>query len=484
MTDYGVTSTGFTKKSLAVIRQEIRDDLLDAISTDLNLLDSSVLGQIEGVFSDKLREAWDVLEAVYRSFYPDSASEEALEGVCAISGVRRLASTKSQVTLDRIFLEDGVTVTVGSIVGVGANGPRFVVTAAVSNTTGRTATFSTTAEAQEYGAVQGYAETIDTIDTPIAGWSDAAAVSGSNQETFTLDGKALDLVVDEDGATQTVNFAAGDPWSAAAAAAEIVSQTTGIDSYDDGDGYVRVASATAGTGSAIEVQASAAATALGLPTGLVKGFNSTDADPGRELETDPDLRRRREAALRAAGSATVEAIRAALLLVDDVEQVVVFENLEAIPSGGLPQKSFEAVVLGGVNADIAETIWTEKPAGIKPWGAVSETVTDSMGFSHTIRFSRPTEIPIYLKYTLTTDSDYPSDGDDQVKAAAVALAAELTVGEDVIALQFEAAALEVAGVVDVTDFRIDTVDPPVATSNIAIADRSIATLDSGDITVV
>jgi uncharacterized phage protein gp47/JayE len=480
---YGVTEEGFLKKSLTVIREEIQAELLDQISSELDLQDTSVLGQIEGIFSDKLREMWDVAEAVYRAFYPDSASGEALDQVASITGVVRLPQTKSTVTLDRIFLANGVTVAAGNIVRIGVNGPRFVTLASVTNSSGRTATFSVEAESEDYGPIQGYAETIDEIATAVAGWSAAAAVSGTEAETFSLDGKSLYLHVDE-GALQTVSFSGGDPWTTAQAATEIENQTTDIDAYDDGGGYVRVASEIEGTGSAIQVDASAAATELGLPTGKIKGFNSEDADPGTEVETDPDFRLRREAALRSTGSATVEAIRAAVLLVDGVEQVFVIENVTLAPVDGIPGKAFETIVLGGTDQDIADEIWDEKPAGILAFGSTIVVVEDSMGFNHDIGFSRAQEIPLHLDYTLTTDPDvYPADGDNQVRAAVVAYAETLQIGDDAIALAFKGIPLHVAGVIDVTTFKIDTVDPPTGTTNITATFRQLFTVDTSDIDV-
>lgn len=484
MTDYGVTSTGFVKKPLSVIREEIKTDLRNTISTELDLLDTSLLGQIEGIFSDKLREMWDVCEAVYRAMYPDSASGEALDQVSSITGIVRLPATKSTVTL-RLWLDDGTTVPAGSIVSVGSTGSRFVTLTAASNATGATATIAVEAESEEYGPIVGYAESIDTIQTAVAGWSAAAAVSGTIGETFSLDGLALNLVVDEDGATQNVAFSGGNPWSASDAATRINSSTTGISAYDDGNGKVRIASSTEGPGSAIEIEAGTANTPLGLTVALTKGMNAADADVGSNIETDPDLRIRRDSALRSSGSATLEAIFSALVLTDGVEQVVVLENTSGVVVDGIPPKSFECVVLGGTDADIAETIWREKPAGILAYGSTIETITDSMGFDHDMGFSRATEIRIYMEYTLTVNVDlYPADGDDQVKAAAVAYGATLDIGQDVIALEFRAIALDIAGVIDVPTFKIDTVTPPTGTVNITISQRQLAGIDTADIDVI
>lgn len=485
MTTYGVVATGFVTKPLTTIKKDIQDDLLSDIDNELNLQDVSVFGQVIGVFSDPLRQQWEVQEAVYRSAYPDSASDEALDQVASITGAIRPIAAQSEVVLDRLFLDDGTTLPVGSAVSAGTTGPRYLTTAEVSNLSGAVATVSVPAKSEDFGPIPGFGENLNEIRTPVAGWSAAAAVSGTNTETFSLDGLDLDLQVDEDGNTQNVAFAAGNPWSAADAATAIETQTTGIDAYDDGLGKLRMASDTEGGISALEIEGGTALTALGLTAGLIKGFNSADADVGRNLALDPEFRIYRIDTLRAAGSATIEALYAALRGLDDVEEVLILENRSPIVSiEGLPPKSFEAIVLGSVAQTIADLIWLKKPAGIEPFGSTTSTVVDSAGFNQTIRHSVPTDILIYFEYTLTTDSDYPSNGDDLVKAAVVAFAAaEQGIGDDVVALAFKSIPLDVVGVVDVPTFTLGIAPAPAGTVNIVLALRQLADIQSANITV-
>ncbi len=480
---FGVTTTGFIKKALTDIKSEIEAAQRDALGPTLNLLATSIFGQINGIFADKLRELWDVAEAVYRAFYPSSASGEALDEIAGLTDVVRLEATNSTVTLEQLFLDAGVTVTAGSVVSVGDSGPWFVLLEDVTNSLGYAATFSASAQSVDTGLIVGLAKTIDTIQSPIVGWSAAAAITCATAETYSLDGTSLTLKVDR-GSVQTVNFSGGDPWSAADTATEIVSQTSAVDASDEG-GKVRLYSLTEGTGSAFEVTGGTANAVLNFSTDEVKGFNTLDAELGTNEETDAELRLRRDELLRAIGAGTLEAIRANVRALDDVEQVIAVENVELTTSPeGLPGKSFEVIVIGGDNQENADTIRANKPAGIESYGSESETVTDSQGYTHTIEFSRPTEVPLYVELTITTDPAlYPADGDDQVKAALVAKAQAQDIGEDVIALQFKCAPLEVAGVEDVTIFKIDDVDPPVGTGNISILFRELATLQSTDIDV-
>jgi len=52
MTTYGVTSTGFVKKDLEAVVNEIGEDQQDLISPTLNLLNSGVIGKNNGIFAD------------------------------------------------------------------------------------------------------------------------------------------------------------------------------------------------------------------------------------------------------------------------------------------------------------------------------------------------------------------------------------------------------------------------------------------------
>jgi uncharacterized phage protein gp47/JayE len=68
-----------------------------------------------------------------------------------------------------------------------------------------------------------------------------------------------------------------------------------------------------------------------------------------------------------------------------------------------PGKSFEIVVQGGADSDIANAIYGAKPAGIQSYGSTTVNVEDEFGNAHPISFQRPTEIPIYVTIALTTD---------------------------------------------------------------------------------
>ena len=212
--------------------------------------------------------------------------------------------------------------------------------------------------------------------------------------------------------------------------------------------------------------------------------NAADIDPGTEIETDPELRLRRDQTLATPGASTPDAIRSKILAIDEVDACEVFENdTSSVDAVGRDPHTFEAVVLGGIDQDIADIIWANKPLGIKTWGSTSVAVQDDVGTSHTVKFSRPDEIDIYIIVNLTVDDDYPVGGDDEVKQAILDYAAaNYSIGDDVITVRFFSDINAIAGITEI-EILIGTSASPTLPDNIAIADDEIAAFDSANITV-
>lgn len=124
--------------------------------------------------------------------------------------------------------------------------------------------------------------------------------------------------------------------------------------------------------------------------GLSKAIFTKTDETGCHAESDDELRMRRITDLRAAGSSTVDAIRSRIQLLKQVESVYIKEG----------PTSFEAIVKGGDDQDIANTIWKCKPIGVDTTGTIERIVTDSIDVVRKIRFSRPTEIPLRLQAIL------------------------------------------------------------------------------------
>jgi uncharacterized phage protein gp47/JayE len=108
---------------------------------------------------------------------------------------------------------------------------------------------------------------------------------------------------------------------------------------------------------------------------------------------------------------------------------------------GLPPYSIEVIAWGGSRDEILDALLQSKSAGVATWGNRIGTVEDEYGQVHTFRYSRPTLKDVYIQVELTTDIEFPADGQDQVTNAIVEYVggvdlsgqfhAGLGVGEDV-----------------------------------------------------
>ena len=126
---------------------------------------------------------------------------------------------------------------------------------------------------------------------------------------------------------------------------------------------------------------------------------------GRQVETDEELRRRRMFSVQQTSTNTLASIKANLYSLDGVLHVTYLENeTESEDSNGLPMKSFEYIVDGGDNGEIAQTIFNNKPAGTRAFGSKEELINDSEGIVHSICYTpaKPINIGINIKIEAST----------------------------------------------------------------------------------
>lgn len=236
----------------------------------------------------------------------------------------------------------------------------------------------------------------------------------------------------------------------------------------------------------------AAASSLTVIVTPVAGWTSTTnaaaLTPGQDIESDLQLRARREASLQASGTGTDGGIRAALLEI--VEQAVILSNrTNSTAADGTPAHAVRAILYpdpnsATVEAAIAAAYFGQLPAGIQAWGTdVTATVTDSQGVDQTIEWDYATEVDVYIDVTVTLAAGSDVVAAD-IAAAIVAYVNALEVGDDVRVLRVYQAIQAVSDdVLSASSLTIDTVDPPMATSDLAIAIDEIARTATANIGV-
>jgi len=459
MPSYGLLPEGFVPKPQTVVKEE-----LDAVykatfgaqlgsEADGSIPADSVAGQRIGLHAERMAELWEVGQALASSFDPDGATGRALDILCAITGTVRNQERRTTGTV-ALTGDPATVVPAGATVSIPVVGTRFDVDA---NATLVALSAWTVNTAYALGdRVKNGVSPARVYQAMAAGTSALVGSGPSGTGSAIADATVTWSYVGDGTAAIDATITAQVPGPFAA----LTGQITSIESPVSGWLSVR---------------------------------NMSDALVGAYVETDAALRNRREAELAGRGNGPVPAIRADILKIGQgtanaVLDCIVFENYtDVVDANGIPPHSFEAVVLGGLDADIRQTIFDTKPAGIRPHGTVSGTVTDSTGISHIIKFTRPTTYAIWIEVDVTYNAArWPLDGDAQVNAAILAAltpANGYTLGKDVTVWGIGAAIDVVPGVLNVTAIRLGTAPAPVGTADIPIGIREVALFDSARILV-
>jgi uncharacterized phage protein gp47/JayE len=469
----GLTVTGFSAKTFEQVKEEIETELINKFGS-INLNAESVFGQIVGIFAERESLLWQDLLAVYNSLYPDTATGSSLDGVCAIIGVYRL---KAKATIVDV-----------KIIGINQT------------------TIPKDSEASALGIPTVFKLTNDlTIDNEacIASNIDITDLTKTeysviiNDETITytavLDNTKIDIIA---GLVTAINDA------------EIGINAVNeddllyINSDDDSNFSLFITNGLTIVNLTAKAQFKAVTKGkIPLPANILNiiqtpisgwiSINNPNAGlTGRDLETDVELRARRELSLRIAGGGTIEAIKAKILNVSGVTSVKIIENNTDVEVNGLSPHSFESLVLNGVDLDIANAIWNSKPAGIQTIGNTSVNILDSNGTNQLIKFSRPVKLYIYGTITITKDNTnlYPINGDQSIIENIVNIINSLNVGDDVIYQSLYKAIYTVAGIqsanIEIGGTLIENTAPSLSSANINVGASQIALTDANKINIV
>jgi uncharacterized phage protein gp47/JayE len=373
---WGLSEKGFMAKDFASIKADMEAALLRDVDPTLSFGTDTVIGQITKIVSFEARAVWEATMGLYHSLKPDSASGQALDALCSLTGTYRFMESRSKVKVF-VTLDPQSTIPVGSAIATNT-GDIFKNPTEIKNASNRKVDLEGVFVAKEAGKVNAHFNTFATIMTPCAGWSQA-----------------------------------------------IFKETVEI---------------------------------------------------GRNKETDDELRERRFKELKATGSATGDALKARLLQVPHVEAVFIRE--------GAGQHNFEVVVKGGLDQEIAQTIWKCRPLGVGTNGTTPCKIKDLFGQERLVRFSRPEVIALTLEISLKVRE---SLDDKQILTLKKSLAdyavGNFKLGTEVYPARFYPAALGNALVLDIlsTELLVRGTSNPMPTE---IKAHQMASLGFDDITII
>ncbi len=476
---YGLTSAGFVVKDLQTIKTEMEEDFKAAFGNDVDLEPTAVAGQLVGNWAVKLASMWELLQAIYSSFHPDSAEDVALDGIVALNGISRIAATSTEVW-EILYGAEGTVVPADHLIAQ-ENATQFYLR-----------------EETEITADVAADVIVALVNDPVEDDVHTVTINLEEFEYTALEGDSKTDVVT---ALLALIEAGGQP-----VAGEIIDDTLRIYATDGFTPFAAVLSATlefdmigtpalywAEVAGATSAPVGSVNTIVQPVTGLDHVSNLLEGETGRETETDDELRVRRRQSYFLSGFATQDAITARVL--QEVSGVtfarVISNRTDSTDGDGRPPHSFEAIVMGGTDEDVAQKLWEVAPAGINFYGSTEVTVQDSTGFDQVVKFSRPTPkyIWVEIEVTQSLEEDFPVNGASVIKDAIVAwAAAHSSVGLDVVWQKLFSPLYTCPGIYDaVLEIGVsdDALTPPVSYSaaNIVIGSTELALFDVARISV-
>jgi uncharacterized phage protein gp47/JayE len=248
----------------------------------------------------------------------------------------------------------------------------------------------------------------------------------------------------------------------------------------------------------------------GVPFPGASVTNPTGTDGGSDTETDEDLRDRAQDELANGARATGPALISRTQALDGVFDVTIFINDTPEQNGrgyGLPAHSFELVLATDGEDDtlqrVAQRLIETKAVGdVSVTGNNGDQLDTSKSFvtangeiettlpndqTHPVGFSLSSSVYTWVNVDIKVDDEY--EGDDVVRNSIVEYIGglkttgleqdgELSVSDDVIHAEVEAAVMEVDGVYDINAVTIGKDSSSTDESNISLATHEQAVTDA------
>lgn len=229
--------------------------------------------------------------------------------------------------------------------------------------------------------------------------------------------------------------------------------------------------------------------------------NPAPGTPGNLVESQADFayRRQQSVALNAHGS--LPSVYAAVFDVDGVLDVYATENVtDTVQDRGatdyplLPHSLYVAVV-GGVDEDIAQAIWSKKDVGCNMNGNTTVVVTDESGYlppfpTYSISFQRPTDLPFLFAVQIANSPSLPTDIVGLTKDAIIAAfngadgSQRVRIGSLLLASKFYAPIVRIGDEVSVISILLGPVTPTLTNFLVGIDQNPVVQASDIDVQLV
>ena len=415
--EYGVTVNGFVRKRLPEIREDIFKSLEQNLGSTVSRQPNSMIGVLVGVYAAELDRMWQLLERDYYDRSPISASEGSLDNTLAYTNVQRKKAQASYLYA----------------VCYGRSGMVLPANCQIKDASG-----------YKWNIIE---ESTITLNDCVHVTLDVVAPA---------EGKVYSVQFDNDA---VIKYTAQENDTALIVAVALASQSVEKWQGSIVEGKLVFERSDRRYGAVVVPNESFVVTQVGSPIrfdceeygeiepllnsvnyintnydGWFSVSNESETYVGRDYETASEVRQRYASAVFRNSIGMKESIKAALLELQDVTSVTIYENRTDETVDSLKPHSFQAIVFGGDEEAIARTILNVAPLGIDTNGDICVRIEDSEGAAQDVCFSRPHEVQIYVKVIIKEYNEeiLPGDAIDKIKNIVVEQIGKLSMGNDVI----------------------------------------------------
>lgn len=436
---YGVTTNGFVRKTNEQIISDLENEWKTQFGQDSDLSEDSPNSILIGLIGSMADPLWQAAEDTYNSLNRNTASGVPLENAVSLVGIDKKGASAS--TSNVSFRGDNATsIPSNTQVKQSSTGLIFktsedkfitqgecnwiqITVATVSND----ATYRFYINSNSYSYVSTGTATADEIVAGLKAVVEAAAIG----LTITDEGSGL-MTIEATDKNDIYDIAADSKMTVG----KVQSQ-------------IEVIALEVGKNEVAAETIDEISTAI---SGLDSVRNYYAGETGREIETDQELRLRTQQDIAVAGFNFVDAIRAKILNeVSGISYCRVYDNDGLTTnSDNIPAKSFETVAEGGSNANIAAKLFQMKVAGIQSYGDITVEVKDNQDVPHNIKFSRPSNLYMWVKVVIDSynnEEDFPADGEAAIKESILEFAEDyFNIGDVIVIQKFYKPLYEIEGI--------------------------------------
>ena len=424
--DYGITDKGFVMRRL----DEIYNDSCSRFREETGLNPSenpqSAANVMFTIFSDAPAEIWEAFAYAYQQLSPNTAVGMGLDHAMQLGGLSRIGQSRTKYSLACTGRE-GTVIPAGALVQSStfpqrrfqartastisssnwnvlkiqpiqsiAGSFEFTFDVTRNATSGLVGSISEASSITKNVSVSSYADAYEKILEILQGF-----------ESLSDFGISVTDEADESGTHSIVLSAAGSADSFSSSICRyitVVDVTSNIlfESTEYGS-YVLA------NGTITEI--------VSTVEGWDSCVNLIAPIKGRLTQTDAEARTSYQERVALRGQTTVDSIVSALYSdVDGVTFADGYQNDNDEPDeDGRPPHCIEIVVQGGLDDEVANTIWTNKAGGINTHGTYYAYATDTTGRRQYVEFTRVKDIYLLLSVRITSSEGLDNDFESRVK---------------------------------------------------------------------